>query len=144
MERKALPVLETTKPVADAARQVRIMRQAIAPACDTILKQHYAPPPWDRVHHFDDGSPRTVQYLLLLDSLNFCFWPSPRWRITYHGETLGGYYSLATALKRAVETDPRWLDAANLADVTRSDVDKILIGDHSIPLLDQRLQIVRR
>ncbi|CAI5471145.1 unnamed protein product [Closterium sp. Yama58-4] len=33
-------------------------------------------PPWnfDGVH-FTDGGPLTVQYLLLLDALNFCFWP---------------------------------------------------------------------
>lgn len=33
---------------------------------------------WDfeGIHYFDDG-PLTVQYLLVLDALNFCFWPGP-------------------------------------------------------------------
>lgn len=26
------------------------------------------------VHYFDNG-PRTLQYLLVVDALNFCFWP---------------------------------------------------------------------
>ena len=25
--------------------------------------------------HYSDGGPLTVQYLLVLDALNFCFWP---------------------------------------------------------------------
>jgi hypothetical protein len=25
--------------------------------------------------HFYDGGPLTVQYLLVVDALNFCFWP---------------------------------------------------------------------
>lgn len=31
---------------------------------------------WDfeGIHYFDNG-PRTVQYLFVLDALNFCFWP---------------------------------------------------------------------
>ena len=27
--------------------------------------------------HFFDGGPLTAQYLLVLDALNFCFWPEP-------------------------------------------------------------------
>lgn len=32
--------------------------------------------PWDfeEIHYFDNG-PLTVQYLFVLDALNFCFWP---------------------------------------------------------------------
>lgn len=27
--------------------------------------------------HFFDGGPRTLQYLLAVDTVNFCFWPGP-------------------------------------------------------------------
>jgi len=81
--------------------------------------------------------------MLLLDSLNFCFWPLPKWRFTYRGEKLGGYYSLATALKLAVERDPRWLDATFLAGVKLDELDDVLAGNRSIPLLEERWHIVR-
>jgi hypothetical protein len=37
---------------------------------------------WDfeGIHYFDNG-PLTVQYLFVLDSLNFCFWPGEIWLI---------------------------------------------------------------
>lgn len=122
---------------------MQIVNQAIPAACDRLLRVTDSPPPWDRVHHFHDGSPRTVQYLFILDSLNFCFWPPPKWRVTCRGKALGGYYSLATALKLAVEADPRWLDATFLADVELPALDQILTGNRSIPLLERRWQIVR-
>lgn len=33
---------------------------------------------WDYegIHYFDNG-PLTVQFLFVLDALNFCFWPGP-------------------------------------------------------------------
>lgn len=35
---------------------------------------------WDfeGIHYFDNG-PLTVQYLFVLDALNFCFWPGELW-----------------------------------------------------------------
>ena len=27
--------------------------------------------------HYIDGGPKTVQYLLAVDTINFCFWPQP-------------------------------------------------------------------
>ena len=27
--------------------------------------------------HFVDGGPLTLQYLLAVDTINFCFWPTP-------------------------------------------------------------------
>lgn len=35
---------------------------------------------WDfeGIHYFDKG-PLTVQYLFVLDALNFCFWPGTLW-----------------------------------------------------------------
>jgi hypothetical protein len=136
-------IRQTAKFVAGRAEQVQIVQEAIPTACDALLQRRVEPPPWDRVHHFHDGTPRTVQYLLVLDSLNFCFWPPPKWRITYRGEALGGYYSLSTALKLAVEADPRWLDADFLAKVERSALDTVLAGNRSIPLLEERWRILR-
>jgi len=62
-------------------------------------------PVWDDRYHFHDGTERTVNWLLVLDALNFCFWAEkkqPRWSIDYKGETLNGYWAEAAALTRAV------------------------------------------
>src|SRR5215472_17918670 len=96
---------------------------------------------YDR-YHFHDGTERTVNWLLVLDALNFCFWAEkdqPRWRIEYQGEVLDGYWAEAASLTRAVEEGiPLW-DAEYMRNVSEQELAHIFRGEHSIPLFEQRL-----
>lgn len=100
-------------------------------------------PPWRYDLHFFDGTKKSVNYVLVLDALNFSFWAnpgSPRWCVEYEGESLQGYWALAASLKRAInEGFPLW-DAAWLAQISREEVAHILRGSAEIPLRDERLQ----
>ncbi|MBX5450529.1 queuosine 5'-phosphate N-glycosylase/hydrolase [Thermogemmatispora sp.] len=95
-------------------------------------------------YHFFDGSERSVNWILLLDALNFCFWPEkgqPRWSITYQGEHLSGYWAEAAALTRAVaEGRPVW-DATYLRDMSREELALIFRSEDGveIPLFEERL-----
>jgi hypothetical protein len=130
-----LGVLSTTRPVVEAAELVRINHDRLPVVAGQVrsFKQPGASgsSTWETHYHFFDGTARTVNWLLLLDALNFCFWPEkgqPRWRIEYHGETLGGYWAEAAALTRAVEEGyPVW-DARYLSEMSRSDLAHILRG----------------
>jgi hypothetical protein len=85
-------------------------------------------------------------YFLVLDSLNFCFWPAQgtdRWEMDYRGERLSGYFGLAAALKRAAEEGPPILEPAFLASLTRSDLKAILGGQGLLQLAAERLDILR-
>ena len=102
-------------------------------------------PMWYDKYHFHDGSERTVNWLLLLDALNFCFWAEkdqPRWQIEYKDELLNGYWAEAAALTRAVEEGlPLW-DASYLRDIRSEEVAHIFRGvppSPPIPLFEQRL-----
>src|SRR5207253_2854288 len=100
-------------------------------------------PEWNERYHLADGSPRAANYVLALDALNFCFWGEPRWRISYRGETLDGYWALAAALKRAVEGGEPVLEAAFWAGLRREELARILAGEGEIPLLDERVASLR-
>src|SRR5262245_35318722 len=87
------------------------------------LAARWANKPWPEnsafpeMHYFD-GTRRTLNWLLLLDALNFCFWAfpyEPRWRVEWRGETLDGYNALAGSLSRAMEEGRPLYDAAYLA-----------------------------
>ena len=107
------------------------------------------PPPtaplltWYDRYHFHDGTERTVNWLLVLDALNFCFWAekdSPRWRIEYRGELLNGYWAEAASLTRAVEEGiPLW-DAEYLSTMSSDVLAHIFRGEENIPLFEHRLQ----
>ncbi len=93
---------------------------------------------WDTRYHFNDGTERTVNWVLVLDALNFCFWAEkgqPRWSIDYNGEILNGYWAEAAALKRAVEEGiPLW-DAEYLSTIPRETVATIFRGTPTSPLI---------
>lgn len=52
--------------------------------------------------------PLTVQYIFVMDALNFCFWPSPGFE----------YDTLALSLKAVVDADATALNAEKLAVIT--------------------------
>ncbi len=158
-----LGVLDTTSLVVTAGMRVSINYDRLFTVADRLrdfedeaeLAQSTSSDfTWYDRYHFFDGTERTLNWLLVLDALNFCFWAEKgqeRWQISYHGETLGGYWALAAALTRAVEEGyPLW-DARYLSELSMSDLRYILRGIPSaggkppveIPLLEQRLANAR-
>jgi hypothetical protein len=101
---------------------------------------------WYEQYHFYDGTEKTVNWLLLLDALNFCFWAEPhetRWSIDYHGTQLNGYWAEAASLTRAVEDGlPLW-DAMYLSTISAEDMAAIFRGQGTIPLFAERVQNAR-
>ena len=139
-------VLETARSVARKSRQVQIDKQALAHFSGKMLEDGTEAPQWDRLYHFIGSAQATVSYLLVLDSLNFCFWPSPgnaKWEIEYESTRLSGYYGLAAALKQAVESGVPIVKAEYLAQLTLGELEEIFGGQGKLPLLKHRLQILR-
>lgn len=124
-------VRTTTAEVVRLARHVHIDPVALERLARELAAGRRQPAGWDDVHHFRDGGPLTAQYLLVLDALNFCFWPAPEWN----------YNRLALALKGATEQDPGWLSADRLASLAEADLTERLGG--AIPLLEERVRLLR-
>jgi Protein of unknown function (DUF2419). len=146
-----LQVLTTTRTVVELGENVWIKPQQIELVCERwahVNKQQkiQETPLWNNTYHFFDtsagGDARTVNWMLLLDALNFCFWSDkdqPRWTIQYQGEVLNGYWAEAAALKRAVEEGmPLW-DAHYLSTISEADIAHIFRGTETIPLFAQRV-----
>ena len=139
-------VRETVQPAVEKSRLVRIKREAVCAFAERLISQGVRIPSWDVDHHFRGRGEETVAYLLVLDTLNFCFWPpsdKPRWEIEYGGENFSGYYALALALKRSLEQGFPILDAGYLADMSLLELHRILAGQGALQLMDLRLENVR-
>ncbi len=130
-------VLESARWVVEHAEHVTLNEDAVR-RCAQELAQQSLNFVWNGLH-FRDGTARTVQYLFVLDSLNFCFWPEPRWRYRGHD----GYVALAMSFKDAVMHGDQILDATFLAQMDRAQLQEILDGENEIPLLDERVKILR-
>jgi hypothetical protein len=151
----ALGVLSSTREVVLRARSVSLQPEQIKQLARQIAPSQagtptLTPPAWPATYHFFDGTERTVNWILLLDALNFCFWgdkDQPRWQIAYQGEILNGYWAEAAALRRAMEEEiPLW-DARYLSNISYEELASLLRGlsddQPGIPLFEERLRIAR-
>ena len=152
-------VLTSTRAVVLQARSVsleyapvqQLARQLVSPeSARSGVEPLSAIPTWPARYHFFDGTQRTVNWMLLLDALNFCFWGEKgqaRWQISYQGELLNGYWAEAAALRRAVEEGKPVWDAGYLSNIDSQELAFIFRGLSSdtpdIPLFEERLRIAR-
>jgi hypothetical protein len=144
-----LGVLRSTLPVVQRARQVRLDMERVESLAARWVAQGWRVPAWDAALHFNDGTERTLNWMLLVDALNFCFWgdaEQPRWGVEYRGRSYNGYIAEAASLVRAVEEGyPLW-DAAYLAELSEADLRQMFrpaAGLPEIPLFAERLANAR-
>ncbi|MCR4405277.1 MAG: queuosine salvage family protein [Candidatus Acetothermia bacterium] len=142
-------VRESARWVAEHSELVRLDHAALAGFARELAARLAAGelkiPRWNYRYHFHDGGERTVAYLLVLDSLNFCFWAPEgkrKWKVDYAGEALSGYFALAGALKRAFEAGLPLDDARYLARLSTHELKKLLAGRGELQLLDRRAGIL--
>ena len=109
-----------------------------------------APGSWAQWYHYvdvedEDGWRRTAQYVMVLDSLNFCFWPQPDYEysqpppypplpstplplqlfpltLTYPHPSPSSTGDLASSLKRVLLNDPAAFSASRLLSLTESEL----------------------
>lgn len=78
-----------------------------------------------------DG-PLTCQYIFVMDSLNFCFWPANGLE----------YDTLAVSLKNVLESNSNAFDAVNLMSIDEN-ILQSWFPTHTIPLLSERVLRLR-
>jgi hypothetical protein len=70
-----------------------------------------------------DKGPMTAQYILVMDALNFCFWPCEGFE----------YDNLAVSLKKVVEQNPEEISARYLSTITEVNLARLF--DYSLQRL---------
>ncbi|KAK4367824.1 hypothetical protein RND71_011616 [Anisodus tanguticus] len=125
-------VRSTTAWVATHSSHVTVDFSGIEKVAET-MKNSIPKVEWDfeGIHYFDNG-PLTVQYLLVLDTLNFCFWPDEEM----------SYDHLASGLKVTLESDKFAFDADRLQKYTGPQLRKMLNWPRPLPLEDERLRLL--
>ncbi|KAF1874932.1 hypothetical protein Lal_00007548 [Lupinus albus] len=134
-------VRATSAWVANRSSHVLVDSEAIERVVKTIDAIPKVEWDFEGIHYFDNG-PLTVQYLLVLDALNFCFWPDKDLN----------YDDLASGLKEALQNDKSAFDADRLQKYTEYSQNQfIIIGPQlrellkwprPLPLEDERVRLL--
>ncbi|KAL8841376.1 MAG: hypothetical protein Q9205_003867 [Flavoplaca limonia] len=138
----------------DVALDTHGTKAAAAQIWDLMQEKSYSFKTWsEHSLHPKGKNEATVNFIFLMDLLNFCFWsdssdPQQRFAVEYQGQRWTGYWSLVAAIHRALEEDipittpsfwPSDTDCTNdlLRHVFRS------ATEERIPLLEERITCIR-
>ena len=84
-------------------------------------------------HYFDTTDPEgVVDYIFVLDSLNFCFWPHT-WE----------YGDLATSLKNILLNDRNAFKPKNLIQISFENFKKDFFAGIDFPLIQERYRVIK-
>ncbi|XP_015108295.1 queuosine salvage protein [Diachasma alloeum] len=92
--------------------------------------------------HPNAGHPKAIDWIFVLDTLNFSFWSNNadnKWKVNGHS----GYFALCAAIKRAVDEGIPIIDPNYYAKITSDDLGRILREDEGSdppPLLEHRVK----
>lgn len=94
--------------------------------------------------HPKPSDPQAIDWIFLVDTLNFCFWTNentPSWTVDGHT----GYFALCAAINRALNDGIDITNPQYYATITEQDLAKILRSDNdkTVPLLKERVQCLR-
>lgn len=81
--------------------------------------------------------------ILLISSLNFCFWSDNPIEIRWRGETYRGFVAMLASLILSAKHDLRWADPEYWCSVPENELKQVLGGGGDLLLQDERVRIVR-
>jgi hypothetical protein len=84
-----------------------------------------------------------LDFILLFNSVNFCYWGSPKWTVEYGRGRYDGAWGMLAALRKALDAKVPLLDAAFLEAIREEQMREVLRGSTEIPLFRERLGIFR-
>jgi hypothetical protein len=146
IERWNSPVLESTLPVIGASQHVHTNRDAIRRVASWMAFEEFGLP--DGSFMFDFGhDPAVLTDLVLLETaLNFAFTDfasSVRFEVDYQGSRYVDAEAMLACIHRAWTAGEAVLEGDWMAQVGRPDLERLFAGTIELPLLDERVTILR-
>ncbi len=140
------PVREAVSWVVNRAENVRINRENLKALAAKIAAAKWRVPLWPKKMHLETNNRKALlDYLVILDALNFCFWSKKeRWRFAYGKKEYAGYFALSLALKKKFEENPEKGNLDYFAKIPFGEFKAIFGGGKNLFFLKKRWQIARR
>lgn len=138
-------VLETTKIVVDDSQFVSIDPVALKTAC-TLYQPEKSSVWWADAAPFpvkELDLKNTIAFILLLNSINYCYWGEPKWTVEYCDKKLDGAWGAIASFYRALSEGFDLLDPNVLKDLSKKDLAYIFRGNVEISLFCERLDCLK-
>lgn len=94
---------------------------------------------WSLDLNLDLTEKEWIMLAFIIESMNFCFWQKPKWKISYHDEIMSGSNALFYSVIKEVEQSKAFLDIKYLNNITKEEFSNIFQSvEGNIFLLDER------
>lgn len=94
---------------------------------------------WTKEFNLDLNEKEWITLAVIVESMNFCFWRKPRWKIDYKGNIISGSNALFCTVIKQVEKDKNFLNIENLYSLDKDSFYKMFEGvEGECPFLDKR------
>jgi len=138
-------VLATAKYVSDHSESVRLNKRRLKKFCKSFnrsdAKHWLSESPFDFSRLAKDEE--KMNFLFVYSTTGFCYWGDPPWSVEYRGQNHQGSFGMIAALGRAVEAGVPLLDPRYRARMGREELEEVLDGNITIPMLEDRLRFIR-
>ena len=136
-------ILDSTKFVVDNSELVKINKSKVvefSKGFEHGAANHWlSQAPFSFAHFNEDEE---LCFAFIFNSLSFCYWGEPKWKIEYDGKVYDGAWAMITALGRGIKEGFPLTDFKYCSKIGREDFSKILKGNIEIPLFQERLNIL--
>jgi len=136
-------VLESTQAVVQHATQVTVDDAAIDRWARRVPPGALNPGGHDLWEHLPGSQAQLANLVLLIESLNFCFWSADPISIQWRGRTYERFNAMLVSIMLAAKYDPLWCEAEYWVSVPSEEIRQVLSGKGELLLMDERERIIR-
>lgn len=136
-------ILVSTKKIVDNSQHVKINQDKIE-----LFIENYEKPEEFSLFTGDFSLDRLndiekINFLVLYNALNFCYWGDPKWQIEYKGKSYDGAYGMIAAMFRAIDNNLKILDWEYCQELSDHHLLKLFQGNQLIPLILTRSETLK-
>lgn len=138
-------ILNSIKIVVENAKHVKINENNIKSIMDFLSKSERKP--WLDDSYLDVQKTtieEKIIFMLLCESLNFCYIGEPKWKIEFNGTMYSGSYGLFYGIAKSIKQGHKLYNIDYLKELAIGDFNSILKGTREIPLLKERYDILKK
>ncbi len=137
-------VLDSTRPVVEQATHVSIDDDAIAQWAADVPRAALQPAGHELFASLPGTREQIANLILLIDSLNFCFWSSEPITISWRGKTYRRFEAMFVSLLLAAKLEPEWFNPEHWLEVSRDEIHQVLSGHGRLLMMDEREDAIRQ
>lgn len=137
-------ILRSTKFVTDNSNDVRIDERSALNFGKNISEKDFKSLEIFENTYLDNASEEEqIGLKVVFNTINFCYWGEPKWTVEINGKKYDGSHGLILVIIEAHKKGHKLLDPAYLESIAEKDLKKLLTGNVEIPLLKERLKLLK-